>query len=449
MSNELFDIPIEESVLGAICLEPALTIGPALVILKEDVFYKNENKLVFRAINELYKKEAAIDILTVTLALKSIGVQELGGFQTGFYVSSLTNRVAGASNIDFWCRILYQKYLLRSLKKLSMEIENNVNEASADCFDIISSIEKELQNMTSFSLNKTRHIRDVHKQLCEEIRDVITNDKPTGVLSGIKNLDDQTGGWQNGNLIVVAARPGMGKSAFALQLAKYPALNNTPTAILSLEMQDLELGGRLFASETHLNNTKINQKKLDAGELLRLESGCEDILKADIYMDDTPSLNITQLKNKARRLCYDKGVKLILIDYLQLMSGEGNNREQEISGITRSLKGLAKELNVPIIVLSQLSRKCEDRPDKRPMLSDLRESGAIEQDADIVMFLYCPAYYDLYTETGYEYGNVILQTKDEVSKLMLIDIAKGRGIKICEVPAKFYGETMIISNYNI
>lgn len=457
MSNQLFNTDIEEAILGAICLEPSNTASAALSILKEDAFYKNENKLVFRAINILFKEECNIDTITVTNKLKSLKVLELGGNNAGYYVSKLTDRIASSANIEYHCRLLYQYYLLRELKKLSLNIENRVNESGVDCFEVISEIEKTIQDMTSFSTNKTRHIKEIHSQLVSETKDVLNGNKSTGILSGIKNLDNQTGGWQNGNLIVIAARPGMGKSAFALQLAKYPSSKGTPVAILSLEMQDLELGSRLFASETYLNNTKINQKKLNAEELHTLETGCDDLLKTEIYIDDSPSLKITHLKNKARRLYYDKGIRLLIIDYLQLMDGEGFNREQEIAGITRGLKGLAKELNIPIIVLSQLSRKCEDRGgDKRPALSDLRESGAIEQDADIVIFLWAPAYYELYTGIGegYQYGNNLLQAVEknndiEICRLLMIDIAKGRGLRIGEVPTRFFADKMIITNLDL
>ncbi len=220
---------------------------------------------------------------------------------------------------------------------------------------------------------------------------------------------------------------------------------NTPVAMFSLEMNNHENGSRMFASEAKLNNTHINQKKLTHAELTKLQDECGGIISAPIYMDDTPRLTMQQIKSAFQRLYYELGVRLFVFDYLQLAnSGSDNkNREREISEVSRGLKILAKEFNVPIIALAQLSRGPENRTDKRPILSDLRESGAIEQDADIVMFLFRPAEYGLFPN-GYEYGGLTLQTEN----LLLIDIAKGRGLRTGEVPLKFYGEQMIVTNYD-
>lgn len=438
------DIDIERVVLGSILLESHTAMSVASSILKEDVFFKNEHKLIWTACNNLYKVNRNIDILTVTTELKALGVVNLDGEATSYYVSKLTERIGGTNHLESHCRILYQLYLLRELDKLGLEIQNDANASVADCFEIIGGIEKRLQGLTSIIGNSIKHIKDVHTEIIKEQKEVLSGNVKTGQLSGISNLDMVTGGWQNGNLIIIGARPAMGKSAFALQLAKNPAMTqSTPVAVFSLEMTSNDLVGRLVASETGINNTKIIQKRLNAGELMYIENNCDALINAPIYFDDTSGLSISQLKNKARKLYYEKGVRLFIIDYLQLASGEGNNKEQQVSDISRGLKILAKELNVPVIALCQLNRSVELRPDKRPQLSDLRDSGAIEQDADIVMLLFRPIYYEQ-TEP-YSFGAYVLDPTD----LLIIDIVKGRGLKTGEVPVKFYGETMIISNYDL
>ena len=437
-----FDVEIEKAVLGSILIESSAMVR-ASAIIREEVFYKNEYRLIWKAISNLFKANKEIDGLTVPAELKSMGVIELEGNNVAYYVMKLTDRIASAAHIESHCMLIYEYYLLRELIKIGLEVQSSA-EGSGDCFDIISQTEKRLQALTSNLGGSVKHIKDVHAKIIENQKEVLAGKVSTGILSGIRNLDHVTGGWQNGNLVIVGARPGMGKSAFALQLAKYPAMElKTPVAIFSMEMTNEELVGRMSASQTGINNTKINQKKLNAGELLYMETNCGPLIEAPIYLDDTPGLSIDQLKNKARKLYYEKGVRFFVIDYLQLTKGSGGNREQEISGISRAFKHLAKELNVPVVALCQLSRKVEDRPDKRPMLSDLRDSGAIEQDADLVMFLYRPFYYGI-TEK-YEYSGHYLDPES----LLMIDIAKGRGLSIGEVPAKFYGETMIITNYDL
>lgn len=442
--SELYDIELERAVLGALLLDANAGALNALNILNESVIYKNENKLVYRALNTLNNQNKQIDILTVTVELKKMGVTKIDGLPVSYYVNKLTDRIASSINIEHHSQLLYQKYLLREIKKLSIDIENQTNEAMADGFDIIQNIEARLSELTTFQTSTVKHISQIHKETIEEQKEVIAGNKQTGVKSGIKALDARTGGWQKGNLIILAARPAMGKSAVALRFATFPAINNEmPTAIISLEMEDFEVGGRIFATETGLNNTAIIQKRLNAGELMHLESSCGNLLKAPIYIDDSPMVNITQLKNKMRRMRKEFKIELFIVDYLQLISGNSKNREQEISEISRTLKIMAKELNVPVIALSQLSRAVETRGgDKRPILSDLRESGAIEQDADLIMFLWRPAYYELYLD-GYEYGNSFLRTEN----LLMIDIAKGRGLQTGEVPSSFYGEQMVVTDY--
>ena len=278
--------------------------------------------------------------------------------------------------------------------------------------------------------------------LVKDIYEVISSGQPTGILSGLNDLDSITGGWQNGNLIIIAARPAMGKTAVALHLAKIPALNNIPVAFFSLEMTASELAGRLASSESYIPSTLINQKRIGLNDIEVMNTSFNKLSDAPFYIDDSSVLSISDLKAKAKKLKYERNIKLIIVDYLQLMRGEGEgSREQEISSISRGLKTIAKDLNIPVIALSQLSRKCEERPDKRPLLSDLRESGSIEQDADIVSFIFRPEYYDLFPN-GYEYKGKPIDTRG----LMLFDIAKGRGLQTGEVALKFDGKIMKIGN---
>lgn len=435
----------ENSLLGRILLEPNL-ITTISSINKTDHFYNEKNGLIYEAILALYSRNEGIDVLTVYNELKRSGKHKL---VDSFDVSNLTSYASRSENIEYHARIIQQNFLLRELIVLGTNTIKEAYEAGADPFEIIDKIQKTTTELTNLISNQTLAVGDYFHKMVGEITEVIDGGLPTGMMTGLKNLDEQTGGWQKGNLIVIGARPGMGKTAIALTFALHPAIElKKAVAIFSMEMTGIELVGRMAASESQINATDINQKKITRLQLQTVGARCHKLIDAPIYIDDTPALKFSQLKNKAKKLKFEKGIELIIIDYLQLMHGdEKGNREQEISYITRNLKALAKELELPIIILSQLSRKCEDRtgPEaKRPQLSDLRESGAIEQDADTVGFIFRPAYYGLFPN-GYEYGATTLDT----SNLMLFDIAKGRGLKICEVPLKFYGEFMQIRNFNI
>lgn len=440
-------VEMEETVLGALLLEP-FHISTISSILKPEYFYNEHHVRIYKAILSLYTKGTTIDILTVTAELKKSEELEIVG--GAYYVSSLTNRIASSANIEVHARYIHEKHILREIILLGIQITSNAYEPSADPFEIIDQINKRTTALTNIMSNKIKVVGDHFNEMINEISDVIEHGLPTGMMSGIDNLDKQTGGWQKGHLIVTAARPGMGKTALALALAKHPAIElKKPVAIFSLEMTARELTGRLAASESDISATKITQKSINRLELQTMGGRCFKLVDAPIYIDDTTALRFSDLKAKAKKLKYENGIELIIIDYLQLMHGEEKgNREQEIAYITRNLKALAKELDLPIIALSQLSRKVEERERgenaKRPQLSDLRESGAIEADADIVLFIFRPEYYGLF-ENGYGFADKVLDTKG----LMLLDIAKGRGIHLCEVPAKFYGEFMKILNYDL
>ena len=393
-------IDLEEACLGALMLEKdALT--KVIDILHPDSFYKDTHRIIFQAIRRLFEKSEPIDILTVTNELKQSGELDIVGGP--FAITQLTNRVASAANIEFHSRIVLQKHIQRELIRISSETIKDAYEDTSDVFALLDQAEKSLYEVAQGNIRRnyvemSTMVSDAYKKI-EEAAKLSTG--ITGVPSGFTDLDRITSGWQQSDLIIVAARPGMGKTAFVLSLALNAAIKGKkPIAIFSLEMSSVQLVQRMISSETGIPSDKLRKGSLDTVEWQKLSSMTGDLSLAPIYIDDTPSLSVFDLRSKCRRLKSMYDIDLIIIDYLQLMradtDGRGGNREQEISTISRSLKALAKELNVPVIALSQLSRAVESRGgSKRPLLSDLRESGAIEQDADMVTFIYRPEYYNL------------------------------------------------------
>jgi replicative DNA helicase len=392
-------VDLEEAVLGALMLEEdALT--QIIDIIKPETFYKDAHQLIFKAIQELFKRSEAIDILTVTNELKSTGeLDQVGG---PFYITQLTNRIASAANIEYHARILSQKFIQRQLIGISSEIIRDAFEDSTDVFDLLDKAETNLYNLSESNLRREfRKIKDLMNEAIHEIEASRGHAEGIrGVPSGFTELDRVTSGWQKSDLIVLASRPGMGKTAFALTIARNVAVAfKRPVVIFSLEMSSIQLVTRLISSETQLPVEKLRRGNLEDYEWEQLNAKIGNLVESPLFINDTPALSIFELRAQCRRLKEQHNIELIIIDYLQLMSSptEGRgNREQEISNISRSLKALAKELNVPIIALSQLSRAVETRGGtKKPILSDLRESGAIEQDADIVLFIYRPEYYGI------------------------------------------------------
>ncbi len=404
---------LEEAVLGAIMLEKS-AFDTIVEILKPECFYTESHQRIFKAMQALAQKNLPIDLLTVVEELKFREELDLVG--GAYYVSKLTNSVVSSANIDAHSRIVLQKFIQRELIRISGEIIGDAYEDSTDVFDLLDDAESKLFQITNNHLRKNfDEINTVLVKTIERIEDMRNRAEDiTGVPSGFSTLDKLTYGWQPTDLIVLAARPSVGKTAFALNLARSAALHPTkPTAVgfFSLEMSAGQLVQRILSAESEIWLEKISRGKLEEHEMQQLyKRGVDKLSKAPIFIDDTAALNIFELRAKCRRLKNKHNVGLIIIDYLQLMSGAGDskngNREQEISRISRDLKGLAKELHVPIIALSQLSREVEKRKEgnKIPQLSDLRESGAIEQDADMVMFLYRPEYYDI-TSTQFGESN--------------------------------------------
>lgn len=399
-------VDLEEAVLGALMLEKD-ALAAVIDILKPEIFYKDANQLIFSAIQRLFSKSEPIDILTVTNELKQSGELEIVGGP--FYITQLTNRVASAANIEYHARILLQKYIQRSLIGISTEIIHDAYEDTTDVFDLLDKAESHLFDLSEQNLR--RNFAEMPSLVHQAINEIQAARKHaegiSGVPSGFSELDRITSGWQKSDLIILASRPGMGKTAFALSMARNVAVGfKLPVAIFSMEMSSIQLVTRLISSETQLPVEKLRKGNLENYEWEQLNAKIGNLIDAPLYIDDTPALSIFELRAKCRRLKAQHNIQLIILDYLQLMSSpsEGRgNREQEISNISRSMKSLAKELSVPIIAVSQLSRAVETRGGtKRPILSDLRESGAIEQDADLVLFLYRPEYYKI---TEDEQGN--------------------------------------------
>jgi replicative DNA helicase len=395
---------LEEAVLGAIMLEKG-AFDTVVEILKPECFYVDAHQRIFKCMKSLANKSQPIDILTVVEELRTS--EELDMVGGPYYVTRLTNAVVSSANIDAHSRIILQKFIQRELIRISGEIIGDAYEDSTDVFDLLDQAESKIYEVTSTHLrNSYETIDSVLVKTIQRIEDLRhKNEDVTGVPTGFATMDRVTYGWQTTDLIILAARPSVGKTAFALNLARNAALNPakpTPVAFFSLEMSAGQLVQRILSAESEIWLEKISRGKLEEHEMKQLYArGIQRLAQAPIFIDDTPALNIFELRAKCRRLKNINNVGLIIIDYLQLMSGtsenRNGNREQEISTISRSLKSLAKELQVPIIALSQLSREVEKRKDgnKMPQLSDLRESGAIEQDADMVMFLYRPEYYDV------------------------------------------------------
>lgn len=390
------DTELEEIVLGALMLEKDAYMI-VCDILTPDSFYDPVNQKIYDAISTLGLNQRPIDMMTVTEQLRKNGtLKEVGG---AVHITELTARVYSAANIEFHAKIIAQKSLGRKLIAFASEIETEAFDESNDIEQLLQMAEGKLFDISQNQLKReVTQIDPVLTQAIEQIN--IANQNKSGISglsTGYKDLDKITSGWQNSDLIIIAARPAMGKTAFVLSMAKNMAVDyNIPTAIFTLEMANVQLCKRLISNVANLAGEKIKSGNLIDEEWDRLNNSLRNVFGAPLYLDETPGLSITELRTKARRLVRERGVKLIIIDYLQLMNASGlklGSREQEVSTISRSLKGLAKELNIPIIALSQLNRSTETREDKRPVLSDLRESGAIEQDADIVCFIHRPAYY--------------------------------------------------------
>lgn len=425
-------LDIEEAFLGALMLEKEAYLKVAEFIFPE-VFYRQQHQMIYNAITNLSNRLEPIDLLSVTQELKRLGQLEIIG--GSYYLTQLTYKVASAANIEYYGRVLLQKYLQRETIKICTDAIRNAFEDSTDIFDLIDYTTKSIFELVEkVTKSKEKSIQVLMQETIKEITDA-SDKKLTGVPSGFKEIDLVTNGWQKSHFIILAARPGMGKSALMLNFAKSAAFDyKKGVAIFSLEMTSSDLVKRLLSAHTQIPLYKIKDGTLEQYELVQLMDGIEKLSDAPLYIDDTPGLSLTELLAKARRLKHQYNIELIIVDYLQLLSNRdksnfNSNREQEISGISRGLKSIAKELNIPVIALSQVNRAVErEKENKMPRLSDLRESGSLEQDSDMVMFIYRPEYY----------------TKDdtppELKNMAFINIAKNRHGKTCEIKLRAFLE---------
>lgn len=395
---------VEEAVLGAMLIEhEAATV--ALQMLSSGDFYKPAHRHIFEVLHDLYERDNPLDLLTVENELRDNELlDQIGG---AGYLTELTRSVSSAANIDYHAQIISEKATKRNLILGCTDIIKEAYDSTSDPYDVLDRAEQRIFDIANQKQRaQAKPIGDVLKETLSYLEDI--RGKPsgiTGVPSGL-DIDKLTAGWQNGDMIIVAARPSMGKTAFVLTAARNAALHQDPklqtnVALFSLEMSSQSLVQRLLTMEGRINAQSARSGRLDDEEFKRLIDAAGRLFTANIFVDDTPGLSIMELRTKARRLKSEHDIGLVVVDYLQLMTTSGKDfgtREQEIASISRGIKALAKELNVPVVALSQLSRAVEQRGgDKRPQLSDLRESGSIEQDADVVTFLYRPEYYGIKT----------------------------------------------------
>ena len=391
------DLEAEQAIIGSMLTDRDAVIS-AIEILKEEDFYREDNKAIYTAILNLYNRAEPIDIITVKSELESMGkFEQVGGLE---YLAELPEKVPTTANAMKYIKIVEEKSTLRRLIKTANEIIELVYSPTEDVEDIMEGAEKKIFNIMQEKNQKGyAPIKDVLVESFTKLEELYNRKQHiTGVPSGFTELDYRTAGFHGSELILIAARPAMGKTAFALNIATNAAVKaNVPVAVFSLEMSKEQLVNRILCSESMVDSNKVRTGKLEEDDWTKLAGAIGPLSEAEIFIDDTPGINITEIRAKCRKLKLEKNIGMVVIDYLQLIQGSnkrGGSREQEISEISRSLKILAKELDVPVIALSQLSRAAEQRPDHRPMLSDLRESVAIEQDADIVMFLYRDDYYN-------------------------------------------------------
>ncbi|MFZ4521006.1 MAG: replicative DNA helicase [Bacteroidales bacterium] len=424
-------LDLEEAVLGAMMLE-SNRLAEVIEVLKPEAFYKESHQIIFSAIMRLFGQNEPVDILTVTEELRKTGELEVAGGP--YFITMLTNRIASTANIEFHSRIILQKFIQRELIRVSSEIIKDAYEDTTDVFDLLDRAENGLFSISEGSIGKS--YMNMQSIIAEAIKEISAGrnqeGKLRGVGSGFTELDRITSGWQKSDLIIIASRPGMGKTAFALTMARNAAVDfKKPIAVFSLEMSSIQLVTRLMSSETEIPQEKLRKGTMEDHEWAQLNARITPLIEAPLYIDDTAALSIFDLRAKCRRLKAHHDIQMIIVDYLQLMQGSQDtrgNREQEISSISRALKTLAKELDVPVIALSQLSRASEKRSAAaKPILSDLRESGSIEQDADMVLFIYRPEYYKIDVD----------ESGDSTAGVADIIIAKNRNGPLTDVRIRF------------
>ncbi|HMK65103.1 MAG TPA: replicative DNA helicase [Thermodesulfobacteriota bacterium] len=390
------NLEAEQSVLGGILLEPE-ALSRVLEVMTGDDFYRESHRKIFDSMLDLYQKGTPVDLITLTEILHNKGhLENIGGAS---YLTTLTDAIPSAVHVDVYAKIIREKSILRRLINRTTEIASKSYNFAGQAEDLLDEAEKAIFEISDAKINPLVYpLSDVIKDSFSTIEQLYDRrEKVIGVPSGFTKLDQLTSGFQNSDLIIIAGRPSMGKTAFALNIARNAAVENEiPVVVFSLEMSRQQLAIRLLCSEARIDSNSVRTGYFGEREWSKLTAAAGVLSEAPIYIDDSPAMGVLQMRAKARRLRMEKGLGLIVIDYLQLMKGrEGSERrEQEISEISRSLKGLAKELNIPVIALSQLNRRPEGRDDKKPVLADLRESGAIEQDADVICFIFREEMYE-------------------------------------------------------
>ncbi len=389
------NLEAEMSVLGGVMLENE-ALNRALEHLNTDDFYRGSHQKIFKALLRLSERNEPADLVTLTAELKVHGdFEDVGG---GSYLATLVDYVPTAANISYYCKLVKEKSVARKLIEASTEIATKGYEGG-DMEEILDYAEKSIFEIAENRIRPSFFpVREILKDTFKTIEKLFDRKElVTGVPTGYQDLDKMTAGMQAGDLVIIAGRPSMGKTAFALNVAEYAtthAETKVPTVVFSLEMSKESLVQRMLCSVARVDAGRLRTGHLGESDWPKLTMGAGQLSEAPLFIDDTPAISVLELRSKARRLKAEHGLGLIVVDYLQLMRGSNTeSRQQEISEISRSLKALAKELSLPVVALSQLNRSLESRTDRRPMMSDLRESGAIEQDADVIMFVYREAVY--------------------------------------------------------
>jgi replicative DNA helicase len=384
------NLEAEQSVLGGILLENQ-AVNVVLEILESGDFYSESHRKVFASVVELTERNEPVDLITLSSLLRDKKhLDAVGGVA---YLASLVDNVPSAANIAYYARIVKEKAVLRGLIGTATEILNKSYNIGADVDQVLDEAEHAIFEISENKIRPTFYpLKGIIKDSFKTIERLFERKELiTGVPTGFERMDEITSGLQKSDLIIIAGRPSMGKTAFALNIAQYAAIEaDTPVAVFSLEMAKEQLALRMLASEARVDSQRLRKGFLGEMDWPKLTTAAGHLSEAPIFIDDTPAISVLEMKAKSRRLKADAGLGLIILDYLQLMRSGGykDSREQEISEISRSLKALAKELHVPVVALSQLNRKVEDRTNRRPQMADLRESGAIEQDADVIAFIY-------------------------------------------------------------
>lgn len=441
MKNEVFGkvppqaIDTEEAVLGSLLIE-GKSIQDVYEFLNKDDFYLPNNALIYNAISTLYQNGDPIDIRTVISVLRKDGnLEKVGG---AYRIAELSSKVSSSATVEYLSRIIKEMSLKRNIIDISNNLLKQSYEDTSDVFELLDNAHSCLDKIDN-SLN-TSNYKEASKIAEECINELYVKSKlngVSGVRSGIKRLDSILGGFQNGNLIIIGARPAMGKSATLCSFVNQASKNNVACGVFSLEMTAVELFNRIVSSESNIDASRIHKGAVTSDEITNYISTTKRLSKLPIFIDETPSISIQDFRVRARKMKKDHNIGILFVDYIQIMNGErtyNGNREQEISSISRGLKKVAKELNIPVVALSQLSRTVESRGDKRPMLSDLRESGSIEQDADVVMFLYRP---EVYKIMSFSNGT-------STTNVMEIIVSKHRHGRLDDIPTEFIANKMTI-----